>query len=200
MRFRHHCEEPSRRDVRTEAFRANDLNRVLLTELSSVLKDVGFKRLGSSGWIRSEGDVHHIIAVQCRQSGWDSHSGNRFIVEYEQSSRPTRATGFSRQRIWGLLDDSSRRKALDFNSRVAQTLPSPDQQFVRELSSDVREHYLRQFQPTTQTIDSSDVWFAYYDETDAAVWAKFLARNVQSSLDTFLSRSSEAGERPVWVR
>lgn len=176
----------SRRDIRSDAFRATDLNRVLRTELSSELKDAGFRRLGSSGWVRSQAEVHHLIAVQCSQSGWDPHAGNRFIIEFEQSSRPTRATGFSRRRIWSLLDAPSRREVLDTNSRVARTLPAPDKHFVRELPPDVRDHYLGQFRPTTKTIDSSDVWFAYYDEADASAWARFLAKHMRQALDTFL--------------
>ena len=161
------------------------------------LKQEGFKRLGSNGWIRPSGDDHHIVAVQCSQGGWDSRSGNRFVVEFELSRRPLRATGFGRERLWSLLDDEARREALNINSQVAQTLPSPDERFVRQLPEDVRAHYLRTFTPTTQTTDSSEVWFAYYDETDAAVWADFLSRNVEPALRSFLTHPpSFFGHRP----
>lgn len=189
MRFRRRDRSKlTRREPRSDAFQAGDLVHVLRAGLAEGLKAEGFKRLGSNGWIRPAGEVHHIVAVQCRQSGWDPHAGSRFVVEFEQSRAPSRGTGFSRQRIWGLLDDLSRREALNINSQVAQTLPPPDQQFLRELPADVRDHYLRKFAATPQTIDSGDVWFAYYDETDAAVWADFLARTVEPALRTFVAQ------------
>ncbi|UUZ59274.1 hypothetical protein [Nocardioides sp. B-3] len=68
---------------------------------------------------------------------------------------------------------------------------------MRELPEDVREHYLRSFAATTQTVDPTDVWFAYYDETDAAIWADFLSRRVEPALQAFLAQPpAYFGHRP----
>jgi len=178
----------ARRAPRADTFRSCDLVDVLRTGLGPWLKDEGFKRLGSNGWIRPWADDHLIIAVQCGQSGWDPRAGNRFVVEFEQSRRPERATGFKRVRVWPLLDELRRREALQIISQVAVTLPAPDEQFLFQLPPDVREHYLRSFAPTSATIDSSDVWFAYYDEHDAAIWTEFLGRALGPALQEFLDR------------
>jgi hypothetical protein len=171
---------------------------VIRQGLREWLQQAGFKRLGSNGWARSGSDgEHHIIAVQCGRSGWDPRTGNRFIIEFERSRTPSRATGFSRQRLWDLLDEPARREALEINDRVAQTLPPPDQRFVRELPDQVREHYLRSFAATTRTVDSTDVWFAYYDEHDAAIWADFVSRRIEPALHAFLAQPpSFHGHRP----
>ncbi len=148
---------------------------------------MGFKLLGSTGWVRSAEGEHHVVAVQASQSGWDPHSGNRFVVEFERSERPVRATGFSRQRIWGLLDEISRREALRINDHVAETLPPPNQQILRELPPELRPHYLAHFERDTRPVDATrDVWFAYYDEDDASAWATFLGKNVPLAFATFL--------------
>lgn len=190
MRFRGRDRSDfSRRQPRPDAFRSSDLVKVLREGFGQGLKQEGFKRLGTNAWLRSSGeDEHHIVAVQCSQSGWDPRAGNRFIVEFERSRKPSRATGFSRQRLWSLLDELARREALKINTHVALTLPPPDERFVGELPEEVREHYLRSFAATTQTVDSSDVWFAYYDETDAGAWAEFLSRKVETCLHVFLDQ------------
>ena len=186
-----------RREPRSDAFRSKDLVKVLREGFGQWLKAEGFKRLGTNNWVQPHGDDHLIVAVQCRQSGWDPRAGNSFTVEFERSRTPTRATGFSRQRLWGLLDEMSRREALKLNNQVAQTLPPPDQRFLSELPEEVREHYLRSFAPTTATVDSTDVWFNYYDETDAAVWADFMARKVEPTLRAFTAQPpSFFGHRP----
>ncbi|WP_269991986.1 hypothetical protein [Arthrobacter sp. B2a2-09] len=189
MRFKRASQgELVRRAPRADTFKSRDLVDVLRAGLGAWLKDEGFKRLGSNGWTRPLADHHLIIAVQCSQSGWDPRAGNRFVVEFEQSKTPRRATGFNRARVWSLLDELRRREALDIISRVAVSLPDPDEQFLFQLPANVREHYLRSFAPTTATVDSSDVWFAYYDERDAAIWADFLARSLGPALQEFLAR------------
>lgn len=180
----------ARRAPRTDAFRSKDLVDALRTDLGPWLKGEGFKRLGGQGWIRPWDDDHLIVAVQCGQSGWDPRAGNRFVVEFEQSRTPERATGFNRARVWELLDEAKRQDALAINDRVALSLPAPDNRFLRELPPDVREHYLQRFAPTTATIDSADVWFSYYDENDAAMWAEFLVRSFGPALQEFLARPS----------
>jgi len=130
-------------------------------------------------------------------SGWEARAGNKFIIEFERSLTPTRATGFSRQRLWGLLGDEGRREALEINTQVAMTLPPPDEQFLLELPQDARDFYLRAFAASTQTVDSSDAWCAYYDETDAAIWADFLSRELDPALHAFEDQPpSFFGHRP----
>jgi len=128
-----------------------------------------------------------MIAVQARQSGWDPRAGSRFVVEFEQSDTPKFSTGFNRRRVWQLLDQGQREEALVIINDVARTLPNPDQTFVAALPLNVREHYLQQFAPTTETSGSADVWFTYYDEADAARWADFLSRAFGVALDKFLN-------------
>lgn len=187
MRFRRtRRDHVARREPRADTFRSRDLVEVLRTGLGPWLKEEGFKRLGSNAWTRPwGGDDHLIIAVQCGQSGWDPRAGNRFIVELERSKTPERATGFKRARVWQLLDEVRRREALNIISQVAVMLPAPDEQFLFQLPPEVREHYLRSFAPTSATIDSSDVWFAYYDEHDAAIWTEFLSRSLGPALQEF---------------
>lgn len=176
-----------RRQPRASAFRSADLVGVLRGELGEPLKSAGFKRLGSNAWVRAHNDEHHIVAIQASQSGWDPRSGNRFIVEFERSKKPLRATGFSRARLWRLLDDLGRREVTDLNSRVALTLPHPDPNFLRQLPDGVREHYLQAFSASPQAAESADVWFAYYDEEDAQAWAAFLSRRLEPALSQFLT-------------
>lgn len=190
MRFRRtRRDDVARRAPRADTFRSRDLVEVLRTGLGPWLKEEGFKRLGSNAWTRPWGDDHLIIAVQCGQSGWDPRAGNRFIVELERAKTPERATGFKRARVWQLLDKVRRREALNIISQVAVTLPAPDEQFLFQLPPEVREHYLRSFAPTPATIDSSDVWFAYYDEHDAAIWTEFLSRSLGPALQEFRDHS-----------
>lgn len=189
MRFRRAGQSDlARRAPRIDTFRSRDLVDVLRAGLGPRLKDEGFKRLGSNGWTRPWADEHLIIAVQCSQSGWDPRAGNRFVVEFERSKTPQRSTGFSVDRVWSLLDDLRRREALDINSRVAVSLPAPDEQFLFQLTPGVREYYLKAFAPTTATVSASDVWFAYYDEHDAAIWTEFLGRSLGPALQEFLGR------------
>ncbi len=187
MRFgRRRREDDQRRAPRAEAFRSTDLVRELRAELAPWLKAEGFKRLGGQAWVRDEGDDHLIVAVQSRQSGWDPRAGTWFVVELERSARPRRGTGHTRRRLGSLLDEPRRRDVLDLNNRVAASLPPPDRGFVGSLPPDVRDHYLRAFRPTTDTTGSADLWFAYYDESDAAVWAVFIAAVLPTAVDRFL--------------
>lgn len=189
MRFRRSSKGGlRRREPRADAFRSGDLVKVIRAELAPWLKEQGFKRLGSNGWIRPSGEQFAMVVVQCSQSGWDDRSGNKFVIEFEQSREPRRGTGSNRDRIWYLLDELSRHEALNINTRVAQTLPPPDMQFVNELPAGIREHYLASFGPSTETNNSSDVWFKYYDETDAAIWAEFLKGRIGPVLENFLAR------------
>jgi hypothetical protein len=87
----------------------------------------------------------------------------------------------------------SRREALNINTQVAQTLPPPDQRFLRALPERVRDHYLNSFTPSRDTVESSDVWFAYYDETDAAIWAEFLLRKVEPAWHLFVTGPPSSG-------
>ncbi|HRA07207.1 MAG TPA: hypothetical protein PKV13_11410 [Propionicimonas sp.] len=191
--------DASRRQPRVGvAFRSTDLVKALREGLGAWLRREGFKQQGSNGWVRSSGPSDHLIIVaQCRLSGWDSRAGSSFVVEFERSLTPARATGYNRQRLWTLLEEQARREALRINTQVAQTLPQPDQRFLLELPHDVRDHYRRAFTATTQTVDSTDVWFAYYDETDAAIWADFLSRELPPALHAFdVQPPSFFGHRP----
>ena len=186
MRFGRRREDSGRRRPRATAFRSTDLVRELRGVLGPWLGEQGFKRLGGKGWVRPEGEEHLILAVQCRQSGWDPRAGSSFVVELERAATPTRATGFTRRRLWALLDDAALREVLDLNVRVARTLPPPDPAFLSALTANVREFYLRSFAPAPATPDDTDVWFAYYDETDVVSWAHFLARQLPAALERFL--------------
>lgn len=188
MRFRSRHQGLRRRDPRPEAFRSKDLVDVLRGELGPWLKEEGFKRLGSQAWIAPRGAEHVIVAVQCSQRGWENRSGNKFVVELELSREPRRATGYGRNRLWSLLDELSRHEVLKINSLVAQTLPEPDMRFLKELDPSTREHYLGWFAPSPQTIEDTDVWFAYYDETDASRWATFMSGRIGPALEKFLSQ------------
>lgn len=116
--FRAKPAAPTRRELRSIAYRSGDLNAGLRPAFAWA-KSTGFKRLGSTAWIRSLEDEHHIAAVQAGGSGWDPYSGNRFVVEFELSRDPRRATGFARQRLWGLLTSEERSEATRLNDHVA---------------------------------------------------------------------------------
>ena len=186
-----------RRAPRGEAFRSRDLVKELRGPLSPWLADEGFRRLGHRGWSRPHLDGYLMIAVQASQSGWDARSGNRFVIEFERSATPNLSSSSDRYRIWSLLNADHRAEAIEIIKEVGSTLPPPDPAFVSLLSADVRAHYLRQWDPQP-TLDSSDVWFNYYDEADARGWGEFLARTIAGALERFLSEPpSLFGSRPT---
>lgn len=97
---------------------------MLRVELAAWLKSEGFKRLGGQAWVATRGEEHVIFEVQCGKYGWDSRTGNQFVVEFEISKSPERFTGYSRSRLWRLLDEPSRREAVRINDRVCADLAS----------------------------------------------------------------------------
>jgi hypothetical protein len=109
-------------------------------------------------------------------------------MEFERSRSPERFTGYGRSRLWRLLDEVSRREVIRMNNRVAQTLPPPDMRLVELLDPSLRQYYLDQFAPSDYPGDENDVWFAYYDEDDAAEWARFLASRIGPALERFLAQ------------
>jgi len=137
-----------------------------------------------------------VIAVQASQSGWDARSGNRFVVEFEVSATAALSSSFHRTRIWRLLEAERRAEAVEIVKRVGSTLPPPDRAFVSELPRDLQAAYLRQWDPDL-TVDSSDVWFNYYDESDARTWGEFLSHSMGPALERFLTEPpSFFGFRP----
>jgi hypothetical protein len=130
-----------------------------------------------------------MLAIQCGQSGWEPRAGGRFVVEFEMSDSPKISTGNHRNRLWRLLNEDQRRRATDINNFVSQTLPEPDQKFLAILADSVREHYLRAFAANPVVPNpTADVWFRYYDESDAGKWAEFLGDSIVSALNEFLER------------
>ena len=189
--------EPARRPPRAEAFRSRDLVRELRGPLAPFLKDCGFRRLGERGWVRPHDDAYLMIAIQCSQSGWESRAGNRFILEFEVSSRAALASSLQRQRLWGLLDDEQRIAAAAINDAVAVSLPEPDPAFLAVLPENVATHYLQQFGPRPLPPENADVWFQYYDEADAARWGVFLGDVLGGATERFLREPpSFLGRRP----
>jgi len=158
-----------------------------------MLKEAGFRRLASRGWTRPHGDSHVIVAIQCRQGGWDPRAGSKFVVELEQSKTPEIGTGYNRDRLWKFLDTPQRRRAMEINDSVALTLPEPDRTFLALLPESTQLHYLEDFQVTpVDQLSASDVWFHYYDESDAEQWGQFLADNLTRALELLLERA------PTW--
>jgi len=186
-------ERLQRRSPRTSAFRSLDLVQVLRPELAPWLRQEGFKRLGSQAWIQSVGDVHRIVEVQCGMAGWDPRAGTGFVIEFEESHKAARYSGFHRERVWTMLDDAARAEAIAINGRVQQTLPPPDSVLLRSLPASLRPYYLSKFSAPTSTVRDSDVWFRYYDETDADQWAVFLGRYVGAAWARFLGEPNGRG-------
>lgn len=162
---------------------------MLRERLAPWTSESGLKRLGDRAWIRPHEDGYVILAVQCRQSGWDPRAGSSFVVELERSQTPKVASSYDRVRLWQLLDEIRREEAVRINDRVAQTLPPPDRAFVSTLPDDVREHYLLDFSPSTDDSEASDVWFRYYDESDAVAWGEFLLAALPQALEMFLHQT-----------
>ena len=176
-----------RREPRAAAFRSRDLVRELRPHVAAFLKEHHFKRLGDQSWIADHSGSYLILAVQARQSGWDNRAGGRFIVEFEVTSRPVRGTGFRRERLWRLLDVEQRESVISINDAVALSLPKPHPRLLAQLGSSVAAHYLLQFQPMKPVAGQIDMWFQYYDESDAAVWGAFLSQALHPAMTKFLS-------------
>lgn len=187
MHWARRPQEPSRRAPRSEPFRSRDLVRKVREQLAPWLDQQGFRRDGGQAWLRDDGDVSVWIGIRCSQSGWDPHSGNKFVVELSQSQESNTGKQFRRSRIWGLLGVDQRREAIAIIQDVAATLPGPDQFMVSSLSAELKPMYLRQFAMSHLTPESFDVWFNYYDEDDAARWAEFLRRHIGDALEILTS-------------
>lgn len=143
-----------------------------------------------------------MLAIQCSQFGWNPYAGNQFVVEFEMSPEAQLFTGGHRNRLWRLLSELERRAFWEQNNAVIATLPVPDPHYVAALPPEVQDWYGRKFDPNGSVPDAAtDVWFRYYDEQDAAVWAGLLARSIVPAIGTFVNQPpSFFGHRPSGAR
>ncbi len=125
------------------------------------------------GWIRETGQVRVGFWFQITMSGFDKHTGGKFIVEFSASDS-SRHTGL-RQRLWRLLDAQSREEVHRINNEVIASLPGPSDAILHSLSGPIRDANLRNFQPTVSVPPpNSDVWFRYATLLDVERWGEFM--------------------------
>jgi hypothetical protein len=157
--------------------------------------EAGFRRSaqpgsGLPGWAREDDEQLQTFAFQIDRFGFNRYTGGRFVVEIMATDK-RRGTGI-RDRLWRLLDDTSRRAAFEMNNRIIKSLPGPWQELVKELHGEMRAQYLKEFEPLQQVPEADrDIWFRYATRSDAEWWGQFVASRLPSVFAECERRLSE---------
>lgn len=165
-------------DKPLEIIRADEARATWSKALRPVAAGLGLKPGAVShrrGWLRESAGKRLAFWFQLDQNyGFDSYLGGRFVVEFLANDF-IRETGIY-ARIWRLLDDDSRRKAILLNNAAVASLPSPPTEIMSALPEDLRPYFIKQFELRGETpAAKEDVWFRYATRADVARWADFLA-------------------------
>lgn len=162
-----------------EVIRAPELRSALVKALKPTLGDLGFKPSknkpgGWNGWARDTAGLREFFWIQLGRSGFDRYTGGTFIVEFTVSDTVRRTA--LRDRIWRLLDDSSRREAVRISNGAIAALPGPSREILNALPESLRATYLGSFKTIDETpAQNQDAWFRYATRQDVAAWADFIA-------------------------
>jgi hypothetical protein len=154
--------------------------------IKPVGRELGFKPgrdqiSGLPGWTRDTDERRETFFFQINPYGFDKYSGGRFVLEFTTEDKRRRT--WRRDRVWQLLDELSRREALNMNNHVIESLPAPSTEFVESLPGPDRPWYLRNFEPVAQIPPpNADFWFRYATQADADWWGEFVASRLRSVL------------------
>ena len=144
---------------------------------------------GWSGWQRDAPPFREFFWIQINHYGFDRYFGGEFVVEFELSNSERHTS--IRDRMWRLLDVTSRREVIRMNNRTIKGLPGPSGAMLQVLPLDLKSTYLRMF----ETMDEEpkpdiDVWFRYATRADVEAWGEFLASHFTGLLESSEQRLS----------
>jgi hypothetical protein len=156
----------------------------LQAALKPTLKELGFK-LGKyhgiggwSGWTREAPLVHEFFWIQINSYGFDRFWGGEFIVEFEFVNRDRHTS--TRNRMWPLLDDASRREAFRLINEAVAALPGPSPEMLDLVPESLRSTYLKRFEIVAEVPPANQhVWFRYATRAGVEAWADFLASRLK---------------------
>jgi hypothetical protein len=155
---------------------SKDARAIWTRLIRPIATGLGFKpgKTVMHGWIRESTPLRATFWLQISQFGFDKNTGGKFIVEFTASDK-TRQTAM-RERLWGLLDEVSRREVLRLNNEVVGSLPGPSEVILKALPEFLRETYLTSFKPVPSVpATNNDVWFRYATQADAELWGHFVS-------------------------
>ena len=167
--------------------RSPEVRQLWTKSLEPLLKDLGFRAGksstgGSSGWDRQQTNRSESFWFQIGRSGFDRYRGGQFVVEFIVTDT---SRGVSlRDRMWRLIDDNSRQRAVDLNNRVIASLPGPSIEMLNALPESLRSTYVDSFKTMSEVpARDQDVWFRYATRTDVIDWGEYVASQLASVLN-----------------
>jgi hypothetical protein len=164
-----------------EVVRAPEVRTLWNRAIRPVARGLGFKpgNVYIPGWVRESAEERSTFWFQIDKYGFDKYMGGRFIVEFIFNDLDRKVS--TRDRMWTLLDDVSRRAAFRMNNGVIASLPAPSIEIVMSIPEPLRASYLGFFKTLTEMPErDSDVWFRYATRKDAASWGDFMAARLPS--------------------
>ncbi|WP_131798434.1 MULTISPECIES: hypothetical protein [unclassified Acidovorax] len=168
---------------------------LLKSELAPWFKSAGFKRAnGPLSWYRECGSAYVVAWFQISQDGWDFHSGSKFVVEFQKSTKPiVGANPSRRKRLAKFLSAGEREEIRLIQNRVISDLPPPPQDHPTfQISPDVAKWYIEKFREVSAPYrENEDIWLRYHSSQHVSSWASFIGPKLPECVSIAESWSSE---------
>ena len=159
-------------------------------------KSVGLKRgtRGMLNYVRSGDGLFHTFWFQCSQDGWDSQTGSKFTLEFQESTKPEPGCAGTRIRFFRLLSLDEREHLRSIQNSVISRLSPPLRGHCsHDLEPDAKKWYFEKFELVRQPYpDGDDVWLRYGQDADVRRWAEFILEKLPRLLDEFNARCQTA--------
>jgi len=176
--------------------KSTQVYRIIRDVIGPWAKSVGFKR-GTGGmlnYVRSADGLFHTFWFQCSQDGWDTHTGSKVTLEFQESTRPEPGCAGTRIRFFRLLSPDDREQVRSIqNSVISKLSLPPGGHWSHDLQQDTKKWYFAKFELVREPYrDTDDVWLRYGQDADVRQWAEFILEKLPRLLDEFNARCQTA--------
>jgi hypothetical protein len=162
--------------------KSTEVYKLLREEVGPWSKEQGFRPAKTMlSWHRPYKDKHIVFWFQVSRDGWDAFAGSKLTVEFQLSTEPVVGSkSIRRQRFGEFLSDSTREELRAIQNSIISSLPKPpSDHLILQLPGNVRDWYLRGFQPVPAPYSQgADIWLRYHTSDHVRNWARFVLRQL----------------------
>ena len=195
----------SQYDFESNSMKAKELYSELHKHLGTLMAERGFKKLRKSRltFQRVIEGRYHSVWFQSDKYGWDAHAGGKFFVNFTVSETDDpEAPNRRDERLQYFLSDIELARARQFRNEIVERIPRPSPLYFEDLRAGwakiVGSESAKQLIQTVfdefaqETIPyrrNQDFSLRYWEQSDIAGWATFIAAVIPRALEEMESWS-----------